>query len=84
MKPIGVRTEVDGKIVVEWHAPPIPGPDYHTMCSLDGDDPATGTHGTVEPKPGQKITCKHCYRMWRGVLELQLRAEHFDHRVVLQ
>jgi len=84
VKPVGVRTEVDGKIVVEWHAPPIGGPDYHTLCCVDADDPVTGTHGTVDPRKAQKITCAQCHRVWSGVLGLHLKPEDFDHKVVLR
>lgn len=82
MSPVGVKTDVDGRIVVEWHAPPIPGPDYETLCCLDANDPVTGTHGVVKPKPRQKITCSHCRRIWSGVLALNLCATDFAREAI--
>lgn len=61
-----------------WHAPPVAGPDYDTLCGIDANDSAVGTYGTVEPKRGQKITCTRCYAIWHGVVAMRLRASSFD------
>lgn len=68
-------TEFDTKI--EWHARPAGNTDYATLCGIDGFDPELGQHGTVEPKVGQKIECEQCKAIWRGVMELKLRATDF-------
>lgn len=64
---------------VEWHAVNgVAGVDYHTLCGIDADDPGIGHFGTVEPKRGQKIECRACYNIWRGVAEMNLREASFD------
>ena len=59
---IGVRTPAG----VEWHAAGDAGCGYDTQCAMDANDPAVGTFGTVEPTAAQRITCAHCYSLWKG------------------
>lgn len=62
---------------VEWHAPGVVS-DYTTMCGLDANDSSVGTHGTVEPGRGQKITCESCKAIWERTVALRLRVTDFD------
>jgi hypothetical protein len=73
-KIIGV--ESDG--VIEWHAPGVAGPDYATLCGLDGNDDAVGQRPVdIKPPRGTKIDCHECKRIWAGVRDLKLRESDF-------
>ena len=64
---------------IEWHAVNgVAGADYTTLCGIDADDPGIGHYGTVDPPPGQKIECRTCYNIWKGVVEMRFRESHFD------
>ena len=72
-----VGIEIDG--VVTWHAAEdVSGAGYDTLCALDANDPSIGTKGEIIPRRGQKITCRQCYAIWKGVLALKLREGNFD------
>jgi hypothetical protein len=62
---------------VEWHIASIDALDYFTACGMDGTDEFAEQHGLVTAKRGQKVTCKQCYRMWKGFRALTLREASF-------
>ncbi len=70
-----VGVECDG--TVEWHVPCVGGPDYATLCGLDGNDPSIGQTGVVEAPRGTRINCGACHGIWQGLRELKLRDVDF-------
>lgn len=70
-----VGVVVDG--ATEWHIPGCGGPDYATLCGLDGNDPGVGQTGVVQALTGAKIDCDECKRIWMGLSELRLRMRDF-------
>lgn len=58
----------------------MPGVNYDTLCAIDALDPTTGTFGLVTATPRQKITCRQCWQIWRGVVGLGLREHHFHQK----
>ncbi len=68
---------IDGQ--AEFHVPNVGGTtDHDTLCGIDADDPAIGQNGFVEPRRGQKITCKICKSIVLGVQEMRLRKTDFE------
>ena len=61
---------------VEWHAPGVVS-DYDTLCGLDANDSGIDTHGVVQARKGQKITCVQCKTIWEGTKALRLRSTDF-------
>lgn len=46
----------------DWHASCDPGANYDTLCGVSlSDDPLR----SETAKRGQKITCAHCYNIWK-------------------
>ena len=75
-KVIGVRI---GSDEVEWHAVNgVAGADYDTLCGIDANDSVVGHHGTVPAPRGQKINCRQCFEVWRGVRDMCLRSSSFE------
>lgn len=70
-----VGVESDG--VVEWHIPGVGGPDYATLCGLDGDDSTVGQRLVDHVPRGAKIDCEQCCTIWRGLRALKLRESDF-------
>ena len=73
-KTVGIL--IDGEST--FHAASHGHGDYNSLCGIDADDPSIGHGGPVPAARGQKITCQQCFAIWRGTLELKLRASNFD------
>lgn len=65
---VGIRTD-EGD---EFHIGAPPGPDYHTLCGVDADDPAIGHHGVTPVPRGQVVTCQQCKSIYQFVKLLRL------------
>lgn len=70
-----VGVECEG--VVRWHVPGVAGPDYATLCGLDGEDPSVGQRLLGKSPRGTKVNCEQCSAVWRGLRALNLRESDF-------
>lgn len=70
-----IGVDIEGN--VEFHLGGVHS-DYNTLCGIDACDSQLGHNGVVSAKPGQKITCPHCYATWKRVTAMKVRETSFS------